>query len=207
MRCFGSMRRITETAILFLCRCRTTPRTCKPRTQHLPANYRPASCPRHQGLRLREARSKRQTHQDARARPCGLLHLRPARPATCSANTAILGDKLPAFEDLAKYIFYTETSQEFDAKAMNIEDRPDRRAPRHGLLPALHARRQRRTAALDLDWLKEVAKKEAVPQARRLLRKALGCTATTWRSGRSKPSERCGPCWCRSISSDDPATR
>ncbi len=32
-----------------------------------------------------------------------------------------LGEKLPAFEDLAKYIFYTETSREFDAKKMNEE--------------------------------------------------------------------------------------
>ena len=29
------------------------------------------------------------------------------------------GKKLPSFEDLAKYIFYTETSQEFDAKRVN----------------------------------------------------------------------------------------
>lgn len=30
-----------------------------------------------------------------------------------------LGDKLPSFEDLAKYIFYTETSHEIDPKAVN----------------------------------------------------------------------------------------
>src|SRR5205823_3992223 len=30
-----------------------------------------------------------------------------------------LGENLPAYEELAKYIFYTETSREFDAAAVN----------------------------------------------------------------------------------------
>ena len=30
-----------------------------------------------------------------------------------------MGEKLPPYEELAKYIFYTETSHEFDRKGMN----------------------------------------------------------------------------------------
>jgi hypothetical protein len=70
-----------------------------------------------------------------------------------------LGDKLPAFEELAKYIFYTETSQEFDAKAMNAKTG---RIGEHGstayyLLYTPDAKSDR---ALDLAWLKEVGEKE-----------------------------------------------
>jgi DNA modification methylase len=70
-----------------------------------------------------------------------------------------LGDKLPAYEELAKYIFYTEASYDFDAKAV---DKKTGRIGEHSrtayyLLYSADAKSER---ALDMAWLKEVGEKE-----------------------------------------------
>jgi adenine-specific DNA-methyltransferase len=70
-----------------------------------------------------------------------------------------LGDKLPAFDELAKYIFYTETSQEFDAKAMDAKTGRigKDRGTAYYLLYTPDAKESR---SLDLAWLKQIAKSE-----------------------------------------------
>ena len=76
-----------------------------------------------------------------------------------------LGDKLPAFEELAKYIFYTETSQEFDAKAMN--SKTGKIGEFHGTAYyLLYTSSGKEEPALDLDWLAKIAKTE---QSRRFV--------------------------------------
>lgn len=70
-----------------------------------------------------------------------------------------LGDKLPAFEELAKYIFYTETSQEFDSKAINAKTGKigEYQSAAYYLLYTPDDKRDR---ALDLDWLRQIDKTE-----------------------------------------------
>jgi DNA modification methylase len=70
-----------------------------------------------------------------------------------------LGDKLPAYEELAKYIFYTETSREFDAKAVNKKTGRigEHKGTAYYLLYTPDAKKD---VALDTAWLKEVANKE-----------------------------------------------
>lgn len=69
------------------------------------------------------------------------------------------GDKPPSFEELAKYIFYTETNQDFDLKALNAKTG---KIGEHGgttyyLLYTPSAKDDR---ALDMTWLKEIDKTE-----------------------------------------------
>ncbi len=70
-----------------------------------------------------------------------------------------LGEKPPAFAEMAKYIFYTETSQEFDPKAVNHKTG---KIGEHGgtsyyLLYTPDGKNER---ALDLATLKSIAKTE-----------------------------------------------
>jgi adenine-specific DNA-methyltransferase len=69
------------------------------------------------------------------------------------------GKQLPAYEELAKYIFYTETSQEFDRKSMN--EKTGKIGEHHGtsyyLLYTPNGEEDRR---LDTDWLKALDKTE-----------------------------------------------
>ena len=55
------------------------------------------------------------------------------------------GKQLPGYEELAKYIFYTETSRDFDRKAMN--EKTGKIGEHHGdqLLSALHVQRSGRS--------------------------------------------------------------
>jgi adenine-specific DNA-methyltransferase len=70
-----------------------------------------------------------------------------------------LGDKLPAFEELAKYIFYTETSGEFDAAAVN--KKTGRIGEHKGTAYyLLYTSDSDKDKALDTAWLKDVANKE-----------------------------------------------
>jgi len=70
-----------------------------------------------------------------------------------------LGKNLPAYEELAKYIFYTETSNDFDRKAMNEETGKigEHRATSYYLLYTANNKEDR---ALDLAWLKSIEKSE-----------------------------------------------
>ena len=67
--------------------------------------------------------------------------------------------QLPGYEDLAKYIFYTETSRDFDRKAMN--EKSGRIGEHHGtsyfLLYTSNGQEDRR---LDMEWLKGLDKVE-----------------------------------------------
>ena len=70
-----------------------------------------------------------------------------------------LGDSYPAYEELAKYIFYTETSRDFDASAVN------RKTGRIGEYQGtayylLYTEDPKSEIALDAVWLKEVGAKE-----------------------------------------------
>jgi len=69
------------------------------------------------------------------------------------------GKELPAYEELAKYIFYTETSRDFDRKAMN--EKSGKIAEHHGtsyyLLYTPDGQEDRR---LDMEWLKGIDKTE-----------------------------------------------
>jgi hypothetical protein len=70
-----------------------------------------------------------------------------------------LGDKLPAYDELAKYIFYTETSRDFDAKAVN--KKTGRIGEHKGTAYyLLYIPDEKKDVALDTAWLKEVADKE-----------------------------------------------
>ena len=63
------------------------------------------------------------------------------------------GKQLPAYEELAKYIFYTETSRDFDRKAMN--EKTGKIGQHHGtsyyLLYTANGQKDRQ---LDMEWLK-----------------------------------------------------
>ena len=69
------------------------------------------------------------------------------------------GKQLPGYEDLAKYIFYTETSRDFDRKAMN--EKTGKIGEHHGtsyyLLYTPDGEQDRR---LDMEWLKGLDKTE-----------------------------------------------
>ena len=69
------------------------------------------------------------------------------------------GKQLPGYEDLAKYIFYTETSRDFDRKAMN--EKTGKIGEHHGtsyyLLYTPDGQEDRR---LDMEWLKGLDKTE-----------------------------------------------
>lgn len=69
------------------------------------------------------------------------------------------GKQLPAYEELAKYIFYTETSRDFDRKAMN--EKTGKIGERHGtsyyLLYTPDGQADRR---LDMEWLKGLDRTE-----------------------------------------------
>lgn len=69
------------------------------------------------------------------------------------------GKQLPAYEELAKYIFYTETSRDFDRKAMN--EKSGKIGEHHGtsyyLLYTPDGQQDRR---LDMEWLKALDKTE-----------------------------------------------
>lgn len=70
-----------------------------------------------------------------------------------------LGEKLPAFEELAKYIFYTETSRDFDRKAMNEKTGKigEHNGTSYYLLYTPNGKDDR---ALDLAWLKGLDKEK-----------------------------------------------
>jgi len=70
-----------------------------------------------------------------------------------------LGEKLPAFEELAKYIFYTETSRDFDRKAMNEKTGKigEYSGTSYYLLYTPNGKDDR---ALDLAWLKGLDKEK-----------------------------------------------
>jgi len=70
-----------------------------------------------------------------------------------------MGKKLPAYEELAKYIFYTETSRDFDRKAMNEKSGKigDYNGTSYYLLYTPNSNEDR---ALDLDWLRAIGKGE-----------------------------------------------
>jgi adenine-specific DNA-methyltransferase len=70
-----------------------------------------------------------------------------------------LGKELPTFEELAKYIFYTETSRDFDRKAMNEKTSKigEHKGIGYYLLYTPSAKEDR---PLDLAWLKAVDKTE-----------------------------------------------
>lgn len=69
------------------------------------------------------------------------------------------GKQLPGYEDLAKYIFYTETSRDFDRKMMN--EKTGKIGEHHGtsyyLLYTPNGQEDRR---LDMEWLKDLDKME-----------------------------------------------
>jgi adenine-specific DNA-methyltransferase len=66
------------------------------------------------------------------------------------------GDELPAYDELAKYVFYTETSQDFDAKAAG--KKTGRLGEFHGTAYyLLYTPDPKKDGTLDLDWLKTVA--------------------------------------------------
>ena len=69
------------------------------------------------------------------------------------------GKELPAFEELAKYIFYTETSRDFDRKPMN--EKSGKIGEHHGtsyyLLYTSNGQEDRR---LDMEWLKSLDRVE-----------------------------------------------
>ena len=70
-----------------------------------------------------------------------------------------LGKKLPAYEELAKYIFYTETSRDFDRKALNEKTG---KIGEHGGTSyyLLYTPDGKEDRALDLQWLKAIDKGE-----------------------------------------------
>ncbi|MEX0803261.1 MAG: site-specific DNA-methyltransferase [Candidatus Binatia bacterium] len=69
------------------------------------------------------------------------------------------GKELPTYEELAKYIFYTETSRDFDRKVIN--EKSSKIGEHHGtsyyLLYTSNGQEDRR---LDMDWLKGLDKTE-----------------------------------------------
>ncbi len=70
-----------------------------------------------------------------------------------------LGKKLPAYEDLAKYIFYTETSRDFDRKGMN--EKTGKIGEYSGTAYyLLYTPNEKEDHPLDLVWLQELDKTE-----------------------------------------------
>lgn len=70
-----------------------------------------------------------------------------------------LGKKLPAYEEVAKYIFYTETSRDFEKKALNPKTGKigeDRKTSYY----LLYTPNNKEDQALDLKWLKSIEKSE-----------------------------------------------
>ncbi|MBI2069930.1 MAG: site-specific DNA-methyltransferase [Elusimicrobia bacterium] len=62
------------------------------------------------------------------------------------------GKELPSYEDLAKYVFYTETSQEFDRKA--LDEKTGKIGERGGVsYYLLYSPNGSKGRALDMDWL------------------------------------------------------
>ncbi|MGH9428330.1 MAG: DNA methyltransferase, partial [Terriglobia bacterium] len=70
-----------------------------------------------------------------------------------------LGKNPPAYDELAKYIFYTETSREFDRKAMN-EKTGKIGEYRNTSYYLLYTPNNKEDRALDLPWLKSIEKSE-----------------------------------------------
>ena len=70
-----------------------------------------------------------------------------------------LGKRLPAYEELAKYIFYTETSRDFDRKALSekIGKIGEHSGTSYYLLYTPEGKEDR---ALDLPWLQALDKRE-----------------------------------------------
>jgi DNA modification methylase len=70
-----------------------------------------------------------------------------------------LGKKLPDYDELAKYIFYTETSRDFDKKALNTTTHKigEYRKTSYYLL---YTPNNKEDQALDLKWLKSIEKSE-----------------------------------------------
>ncbi len=70
-----------------------------------------------------------------------------------------LGKKLPAYEELAKYIFYTETSRDFDRKVLNAKTGKigDHSGTSYYLLYTPDGKEDR---AFDLPWLQAIDKRE-----------------------------------------------
>lgn len=70
-----------------------------------------------------------------------------------------MGEKLPAYEELAKYIFYTETSREFDRKVINEKTGKigEHAGTSYYLLYTPEGNRDR---AMDLHWLAALDKTE-----------------------------------------------
>jgi adenine-specific DNA-methyltransferase len=70
-----------------------------------------------------------------------------------------LGQRLPPYEEIAKYVFYTETSREFDPQAMNREtDKIGEYKDTSYYL--LYTPNQQEDRELSLKWLKELDSKE-----------------------------------------------
>ncbi len=70
-----------------------------------------------------------------------------------------LGKKLPAYQDLAKYIFYTETSCDFDRKGMN--EKTGKIGEYSGTAYyLLYTPNEKEDHPLDLVWLQELDKTE-----------------------------------------------
>jgi adenine-specific DNA-methyltransferase len=70
-----------------------------------------------------------------------------------------LGAKLPAYDELAKYIFYTETSRDFDRKGMN--EKTGKIGEHAGTsYYLLYTPNKKKDRALDLEWLKSLGKTE-----------------------------------------------
>lgn len=70
-----------------------------------------------------------------------------------------MGEHLPAFQELAKYIFYTETSSEFDST--KIIDKTGKIGERRGTsFYLLYSANKGSGCALDLAWLKSLEGKE-----------------------------------------------
>ena len=69
------------------------------------------------------------------------------------------GKQLPAYEELAKYIFYTETSRDFDRKVMN--EKSGKIGEHHGTsYYLLYTANGQDDGRLDMEWLKALDKKE-----------------------------------------------
>jgi adenine-specific DNA-methyltransferase len=70
-----------------------------------------------------------------------------------------LGERLPSYEEIAKYVFYTETSREFDARAMNAETG---KIGEHGGTSyyLLYTPNHEEDRAFSLAWLKSLGEAE-----------------------------------------------
>ncbi len=70
-----------------------------------------------------------------------------------------LGKRLPGYDELAKYIFYTETSSDFDKKGLNAKTGKigEYRKTSYYLL---YTPNNKEDQALDLKWLKSIEKSE-----------------------------------------------